>query len=114
MSAKERAVTGLNAAAGGDEDLGAGTPRPVEDEVALAPPVVKKERSITRPLDAFEELLGDDLVGVDVGSIERAQDPGGAGEGVHPLSALTSTRCPAIAAAAAIGGGGRGGRRRTH
>src|SRR5882762_469368 len=88
----------------GDENLRAAVLGAVEEEVALPAPVVEEERAVARTLDAFEELLGNDLVGVDVGAVERSDDAGDAGERFHQLNALTSTRCPAIAAAAAIGG----------
>ena len=60
-----------------DEDLGAVVVRFVEDEVGVrfagvgtfldAAPVEEEEFAVAGALDAFEELLGDDLVGVDVG-----------------------------------------------
>jgi hypothetical protein len=34
-------------------------------------PVIEKKLAKAGPLDAFEKLLGNDLIGVDVGSIER-------------------------------------------
>ena len=62
----------------GDEDLGALVVVLVEDEVGVglagvgafldAAPVVEEEVAVAGALDALEELLGDDLVGVDVGS----------------------------------------------
>src|SRR5882762_5728263 len=88
----------------GDENLRAAVLGAVEEEVALPAPVVEEERAVARTLDAFEELLGNDLVGVDVGAVQRSHDAGDAGERFHQLNALTSTRCPAMAAAAAIGG----------
>src|SRR5262249_45083183 len=62
-------------------------------------------------LDPLQELLGDDLVGVDVGPVEGRDLPGHADESLHQAgtssrapSSRTSTRWPAIAAAAAISG----------
>ena len=73
----------------GDEDLGAVVVGLVEDEVGMgltgvgafldAAPVVEEEVPVAGALDAFEELLGDDLVGVDVGQGKR---DGGGGEDV--------------------------------
>jgi hypothetical protein len=36
-----------------------------------AAPVEEEELAVAGALDALEELLGDDLVGVDVGAVER-------------------------------------------
>ena len=65
----------------GDEDLRALVMGLVEDEgfVGLAgvgafldaAPVEEEEVAVAGALDALEELLGDDLVGVDVGAVER-------------------------------------------
>ena len=73
----------------GDEDLRARVARVVEDEgrvglagvgaVLDAAPVVEEEVAVAGALDALEELLGDDLVGVDVG---QRQGDGGGGEDV--------------------------------
>ena len=84
----------------------------VEREALLAAPVPEEqELAEARALDALEELLGDDLVGVDVGTVERADHTLDARHRLHqPTSARsvsnvrTSTRWPAMAAAAAIGG----------
>ena len=40
----------------------------------VAAPVVEQELAVAGALDALEELLGDDLVGVDVGAVERDED----------------------------------------
>ena len=73
----------------GDEDLRAGVGGVVEDErrvglagigtVLEAASVVEEEVLVAGALDALEELLGDDLVGVDVG---HRQGDGVAGEDV--------------------------------
>src|SRR5260370_39475712 len=80
-----------------------------KDELAATPPVVEQKRAVTRALDPFEKLLGNDLVGVDIRAVERSNDAGDAGEGLHQFleNSLTATRGPATAAAAAIGGSAR-------
>ena len=45
----------------------------LELDLAVADPVVEQELAEARPLDSLEELLGDDLVGVDVGAVENAK-----------------------------------------
>ena len=77
----------------GDEDFCAGVFGLVEDEggVGLAGlrafldalPVEEEELAVAGALDALEELLGDDLVGIDVGDIERRGDGGETVDGDH-------------------------------
>ena len=55
----------------------------IEDEVSLLPPVVKKERPISRALNPFQKLLGDDLIGIDVAAVEWGDDTGDAGKRFH-------------------------------
>ncbi len=65
----------------GDEDLRAVVVVLVEDEIWMglagvwtlldASPVVEEEFAVAGALDALEELLRDDLVGVDVGQRQR-------------------------------------------
>jgi hypothetical protein len=65
----------------------------VEDEVGVrlacvgavlnAAPVVEEEVAIAGALDALEELLGDDLIGVDVGAVERDGVAGEDVDGMH-------------------------------
>ena len=87
--------------------------RPVEREVGIAAaPVVEQELAEARALDPLQELLRHDLVGVDVGAVERGDRARDADERLHQLQLLTSTRCPAIAAAAAIAGRHEVGARR--
>ena len=43
----------------------------LELDLAVAEPVVEEELAEARALDALQELLGDDLVGVDVGAVEH-------------------------------------------
>ena len=66
----------------GDEDLVA---RQVP--VGLLGPVVEEELAEARALDALEELLGDDLVGVDVVAVEDRHRPGDRLDGLHRRSA---------------------------
>src|SRR2546430_2112033 len=82
----------------------AGTRGRTKHEVGARPPVVEEEGPIPGALDPLQELLGDDLVGVDVGQVERCHAPGDAFDGLHYISSRTSTRWPVNAAAAAIGG----------
>src|SRR6185437_5615183 len=57
------------------------------------------------PLDPLEELLGDYLVGVDVGPVQNRYPALDHVKRSHPqLQSLMSTKCPSIAAAAAIFG----------
>ncbi len=75
----------------------------------VAPPVVEQELAIAVALDALEELLGDDLIGVDVGAIQRDEHTLLALKRLHAgapaaSSCRTSTKCPSTAAAAAITG----------
>src|ERR1700761_5454915 len=75
--------------------------------VGLLGPVVEEELPKAGALDPLEELLGDDLIGVDVVAAEHAD---ASGDGLDRLHALTSshsrmsTKCPSMAAAAAICG----------
>src|SRR5205807_4862880 len=81
-----------------------------EDRVArqfpacLLGPVVEQELPEARALDALEELLGDDLVGVDVVAVQHADAAGNRLDRLHERHSLMSTNRPARAAAAAICG----------
>src|SRR6478672_4053079 len=108
----------------GQQHAGALVARRVEDELrverphaVVAPgladvevaPFVEQVRSEAGALDRLQELLGDDLVGVDIGAVERTGQAGVGGEGFHRNSqarirSRTSTKWPATAAAAAIAG----------
>src|SRR3954468_3340942 len=66
-------------------------------------PVVEEELAEAGPLDPLEELLRNDLVGVDVGAVEHRHLPLDHIYGSHDQS-LMSTKWPSIAAAAAIFG----------
>src|SRR5690606_30852503 len=73
-------------------------------------PLIKQVRAKTRALDRLQELLGDDLVGVDVGAIQRSNQAGVLGKSFHRLSpqawinSRTSIKRPVTAAAAAMAG----------
>src|SRR5262245_13063847 len=67
-------TTGAGAeVAAGKQDAGPAIFRPVQFEVRVLraviaePPIEKQELSEACPLDALEELLGDDLIGIDIG-----------------------------------------------
>src|SRR6266511_2088164 len=55
----------------------------VEHEVAARAPVIKEEGPVARPLDPLQELLGDDLIGVDVRQVERRHAPRHAPNGLQ-------------------------------
>jgi hypothetical protein len=61
----------------GDKNLRALVARVIEDKCrvgiagGVATPVEKQEVAVAGALNALEELLGNDLVGVDVGAVER-------------------------------------------
>src|SRR4051795_10364526 len=65
----------------GDEDLVA---RQVP--IGLLGPVVEEELAEARALHALEELLGDDLVGVDVVAVENRDRPGDRLDGLHSVT----------------------------
>src|SRR4051812_5180597 len=72
--------------------------------VGVLGPVEEQELAEARALDPLEELLGDDLVGVDVGALEHADGALHQAYGLHQLHSRMSTKWPSIAAAAAIWG----------
>src|ERR1700704_6429361 len=77
---------------------------PVQHKIVGRPPVIEKEGPVPGALQALQELLWNDLVGVDVRAVERQHPAGDLGDGLHQRSSRTSIKCPVIAAAAAIGG----------
>src|SRR5688572_5792048 len=83
------------------QDGGALVARLVQDEVRILAPFGEQALPEPRALDRRQVLLRDDLVGVDVGAVERRHQAVQDGELVH---FLISTKCPAIAAAAAMTG----------
>src|SRR5213078_4019498 len=66
--------------------------------------VEEQELAEAGALDALEELLGDDLVGVDVVALQDADGAGDRLDGTHQFQLLISTKRPSMAAAAAISG----------
>ena len=72
----------------GDEDRRAGVLRLVEHEVAVVAPF--REEALLEPgaLDPLEPVARDDLVGVDVGAVERHRGAGDDADGVHQLASL--------------------------
>src|ERR1700729_4168309 len=71
----------------------------------LSHPVKEQEFPEPGPRDPLEELLGDDLIGVDVVSVQHRHLPGDRLDRFHHSShSLMSTKWPSIAAAAAIWG----------
>ena len=66
-------------------------------DLAVADPVVEEELAEAGPLDPLEELLGDDLVGVDVGAVEHRDLALDDVQWPHAqLQSLMSTKCPSI------------------
>src|SRR5439155_25700355 len=88
----------------GHQDTRAEVCGPIEDEVPILPPVVEEKRAETGPLDPLEELLGNDLVGIDVHPVEGGENAGDAGKRFH------SVEFPNIHEM--TGDGGRGSHRR--
>ena len=60
----------------GDEDLGALVLGAAQLEQGILHPVVEQELAVPRALDPLQELLRDDLVGVDVGPVEHRRPSG--------------------------------------
>ncbi|MNC25746.1 hypothetical protein D3C75_738450 [compost metagenome] len=71
-------------------------------------PFIEQVRAKARALDRLQELLRDDLVGVDVGTIQRRDKTSVLGKSFHAallqINSRTSTKRPFIAAAAAMAG----------
>src|SRR5215469_7286225 len=79
--------------------------------VGLSAPVIEEPRTESTSHYRFQKLLGDDLVGINVGPIHRSHQPGEIFERFHCpvpfpryyfVHSRTSTKWPATAAAAAI------------
>src|SRR3984957_11747030 len=108
-----------------DQDFGVLIVGVIEDEIRMrlapvwsllnAPPVVEQKRSIASALDPLQELLGDDLVSIDVLAVQvcdhtlmfaewlHGSDTSGVGTGLN-CHLRTSVKCPETAAAAALMG----------
>src|SRR5262245_6257614 len=87
-----------------EQDVRALVLRPVEHELRVAAPGGEQPGRVAGALDRLQVFLRDDLVGVDVGAVQRRDQPVQDGEFLHQRHSLTSTKWPAIAAAAAIAG----------
>jgi hypothetical protein len=61
--------------------LGSGSP--AAGPSCMTAPVEEEELAVAGALDALEELLGDDLIGIDVDAIERCGERGDGLEGFH-------------------------------
>src|SRR6185436_1460208 len=88
----------------GEQDGGAGIALVVEDEARILAPRLEGKTTVAGALDALEVPSGNDLVGIDVRSVQRNRFAANGGHGPHFSTSLMSTKCPAIAAAAAISG----------
>src|ERR1700722_748064 len=108
-----------------DQDFGVLIVGVIEDEIRMglarvrsflnAPPIVEQERSIAGAFDPLQELLGDDLVSIDVLAVQvcdhslmfaewlHGSDTSGVGTGLN-CHLRTSVKWPETAAAAAIMG----------
>src|SRR5271156_885603 len=108
-----------------DQDFGVLVVGMIEDEIRMwlagvwsllnAPPIVEQERAVAGAFNPLEELLGDDLVGIDVLAVEvcdhclmfaewlHGSDTSGVGTGLN-CHLRTSVKWPETAAAAAIMG----------
>ena len=82
----------------GDQDRRPGVLGPVQLERRVLPPVVEQELAVAGALDPLQELLRDDLVGVDVGAVEHRDAAGRSPEGLH--AAATSRARPRVAPSA--------------
>src|SRR5262245_7398887 len=51
--------------------------------VGLVAPIVEQKRPIAGALDALKELLGNDLISIDVGPVHGGDEAGVGGEGIH-------------------------------
>ena len=78
--------------------------RVVQDEVAVIAPLGEQPGTEAGALDPLEPVGGDDLVGVDVGAIERHGSAGDDGDGLHRSRSSGVANVPATAVAAATMG----------
>jgi hypothetical protein len=74
----------------GHEDRGARGLRTIELEAGLLPPVMEQELAEAASLDALQELLRDDLVGVDVGAWQHRGATGVSPEWQHQILGSSS------------------------
>src|SRR5581483_11220562 len=93
-----------------EQDLRARVLRPVQLEVGILHPVEEEELAVAGPLDPLQELLRDDLVGVDVAAVEHGDRGRDATKRLHPTGSSSRSRLagsvkrPASAVAAATTG----------
>src|SRR5689334_3353653 len=87
-----------------EQDLRALVARLVEDELRILAPRSEAGVAEAAALDRLQVALRNDLVGIDVGAVERHDQRLEDGELVHQRHSRTSTKWPAIAAAAAMAG----------
>ncbi len=57
--------------------------RLVQHEIPTRPPVEEKKRPIAGPFDPLQELLRDDLVGIDIRAIQRRHPAGNLRDRIH-------------------------------
>src|SRR5258708_21986462 len=98
----------------GEKNAGAGIMRRVQGKLQIGlafvvkAPVIEEEVAVAGAPNALEELLGDDLVGINIVAIQQGDNSGVLSEAIHHQSLYCqwrmSTKCPATAAAAAIAG----------
>src|SRR5205823_4751622 len=67
-------------------------------------PIEEEELAVPRALDPLQELLRDDLISIDVRTVEHRDVTLDRRDRLHQFHSLISTKCPSIAAAAAICG----------
>lgn len=60
----------------------------VVGSIFVEPPIEEEELPKAGPLNAFEELLGDDLIGIDIGPVHGEDEAGVGGEWVHGATKL--------------------------
>src|SRR5438552_8610780 len=88
----------------GEEDRRPRVALVVEDERRVLAPFVEQEGPEPRSLDPLEVLRRDDLVGVDIGAVQRERRALDPGDGLHHQRSSGRVKWPAIAVAAATRG----------
>src|ERR1019366_170239 len=88
----------------GHKDGGPGELLLVQDEIAVVPPFAEQARAEPGPLHPLQPVGGDDLVGVDVGSVQGHGPTGDHLDGFHQLSSSGVAKGPATEVAAATAG----------
>src|SRR5438034_1089165 len=72
----------------------------LDRHLARPHPVEEQELAVPRALDPLQELLWDDLIGVNVGTVEHRDVTGYRRDRLHQLHSLISTKCPSTTRAA--------------